>query len=160
MAENQISLKISAELLTENKTPLTDLETKLKPLLVALTPQQIKEMLKMSDKTVAFANKIINYVATNPEFVPNYMNVEEMNVDDEAANNLTELYNRIMQLANLLNNTIKLCRSEVYQAALHYYANVKQSAKANIPGAQTIYDDLKSQFEKTTTKSSEETETK
>jgi len=154
--ENLVSLKITAEQLAEIRSKMSDLETKVKPLLVALSPQQKKELPKMRDRTQAFVGKVVHYVDTNSEFVPPYMDAVELKTDFEAVTALTEFYNRIEQLAELLNDTIILSGSEAYKSALHYYNTVKQSAKAKVPGAQTIFDDLKVQFNKTTAKATTE----
>ena len=47
-----------------------------------------------------------------------------------------------------LVDTIMLCGSEAYKAALAYYNSVKQGAKMNVTAAASIYSDLKKRFVK------------
>jgi hypothetical protein len=104
-------------------------------------------MLKMGDKTVSFVEKTLDYVRSNPEFVPAYMNVYEFEKDTIAVKNLVAMLNPIMQLEQGIDDTEMLAGSESYTAALIYYNSVKQAAKNNVPNAAAIYDDLSKRFD-------------
>ncbi len=102
----------------------------------------------MSEKTVSFVEKAINYAESRPESVPFYLSVEEMKIDFRAVNDLKQILREAQQLCTALNNTIILSGSEAYTAALAYYSAVKQAAANNVPHAQAVYEDLKKRFEK------------
>jgi len=157
--ENLVSIKIPTEQVEEIRNLLKQVEEALKPYLIALSPTQKKELPKMGDRTVPFINKILQYIDTNPEFVPTFMDAAEMKTDVAAVNTLMEFFQRVSQLHGLLNDTISLSGSEAYQAGLKFYGNLKQSARAKVPGAQVIFDDLKTFFAKTSAKAEPETQT-
>jgi len=147
--ENLVSVKISTELLAEIRDLLTQLDTKLGTVVIALSPEQKKSLPKISNRLLPFVNKVVGYIGTNPEIVPSFVSVEEMKIDVAAVNTLTEIINRLNQIVEPLNDTIILSGSEAYQAGLKIYGNVKALAKANVLGAQTILDDLKVFFART-----------
>lgn len=148
--DNLISLQLTAENVEQIRGILKSLEDTLKPDLVALSPTQKKDLAKVGNRMVPFINKVLQYVETNPEFVPTYlMNVAEFRIDVAAVNLLSEFYSRLNQLVGLLEDTMMLSGSEGYQSALQYYNAIKQSAKAGVPAAQVIYADLKVFFSRT-----------
>jgi len=146
--ENLVSIKISDEMLTEIRDLLTQLESKLGSVVIALSADQKKALPKANIRLLPFVNKVVAHAETNPEIIPSYVSGDELKVDVAAVNVLTEIYNRFKQIMEPLNDTITLSGSEAYQAGLKVYANVKALAKANVPGMQAIFDDLKVFFAK------------
>lgn len=146
--ENVVSIRIEPkEMETVNKK-LMEIKKALQPYLIALKAAERQRMMKMSDKTLPFVEKVMEYTQSNPEFIPSYMQVEEMEVDFKAMEDLRQIYREVEQLCKNLDDTIMLCGSEAYAAALVYYNSVKQAGKMNVPGAKSIYDDLSIRFQK------------
>jgi hypothetical protein len=148
--DNIISIEVTPEDKTAIETALTSLQTTLGKYVIVLTPDQKKEMAKMSDKSIAFVEKVSDYKTSNPEFVPAYMNTAEFDKDLKAVQELRDFQRVVEQQNSSLVDTITLCGSEAYRAALGYYNSVKQAAKMNVPAAADIYADLKKRFVKTT----------
>ena len=146
--DNIVSVQISPEDLKKAQEILAGLDAILKPYLVALKPEERAKLPKMGDKTLPFVEKVTEYCEANPEFVPVYMNVENLKIDFQAVNDLTILFRSVEQLANGLNDTIMLSGSEAYTNALTYYNSVKEAGKKNVPNAKTVFEDLKKRFEK------------
>lgn len=114
----------------------------------------------MSDKSVAFVVKNLEYTKTNPEFVPPFLSVTDMEADVNAIEQLRPLFKEIQQITDNLDDTLMLSGSEAFNAALLYYNNVKQAIKGNVPGAKTIYEDLSKRYTgRTTTSSTPSSET-
>ena len=151
MADNIVSIKISPADLTKVLEAVKTIELTLKPYLISLTADQRRELPKMSDKTAPFVSKVLDYVETNAQFAPSYLNVEELKTDLQAVTDLTQIFRPIEQIYENLNDTMTQAGSEAYVASLAYYNSVKQAAKMNIPDAKTIFNDLKVRFEKATT---------
>ncbi|MBI9071952.1 MAG: hypothetical protein JEY94_10155 [Melioribacteraceae bacterium] len=144
--QNDVSIVIPPEVLTEVKDAVTLIKTKLDPFLVALTPDERKTLPKMSDKTVAFVEKTLGYTESTPDFAPPYMKVDEMKIDLKAVDDLNGIFKPLQQIESNLDDTIMVCGSEAYVSALSYYNSVKMAAKLDIPSAKPIYDDLKKRF--------------
>ncbi|MDO1446838.1 hypothetical protein Q0590_11275 [Rhodocytophaga aerolata] len=144
--ENAVSIQIPAAELKKMLDAFKIIESVLRPYLIALTPEERKQLPKMSDKTVPFVEKTLDYAKSNPQFAPSYMSIPELKIDIDAVYTLTQLARPIDQLREGLGDTMMLAGSEAYIAALAYYNSVKQAAKMNVPGARAIYDDLSKRF--------------
>lgn len=146
--DNLVAVQLTAKEIEAAVKKLKELQTSLEGQLVALQPKQRQELPKMSDKTVSFVEKAINYAESRPEFVPFYLSVEEMKIDFQAVNDLKKILREAEQFCQLLNDTVTLSGSEAYTAALAYYNSVKQAASANVPHARPVYEDLRKRFER------------
>jgi len=147
MAEqNLISFNMNTEDESAINAAIQVLQEKLMPHLLSLTPEERQEMAKMGDKTVAFVTKSLEYAGQKPEIVPQYINNDEFEKDVNGVSKLREFYQPIEGICNALSDTIMVAGSEAYSAALSVYHSIKDAAKRGVPGAQTIYDDLKQRF--------------
>ena len=145
--ENRVSVVIPPEVKQSILLKLAEVDELLKPFLIALQPDERKVIPKMADGSIPFVSKTLGYVKTNPQFVPAYINVPELEIDFKAVIDLTEFTHTCYKLTDGLKDTIMLSGSEAYVAALSYYNSVKNASKMNVPGAKAIYDDLKKRFE-------------
>jgi hypothetical protein len=151
-ADNRISITISQELKSAIDTEINNIKTKLQPFLIALTPDERRALPKMSDKSIAFVNKALNYAGSNPEFVPPFLDLAEMKKDIDAVEVLNGIAKSLAQITTGLDDTITLAGSESYVASLSYYNSVKQAVKRDIPNAKSISDDLSERFTSKTKK--------
>ena len=144
--QNQLAVEIPAADLQNISKLISDLHAALAPFVITLSAEDRRGMLKMSDKSVSFVQKTLDYCNTNPEFIPAFLSVPDMRVDINALSQLRPLLNQLQQITDNVDDTLMLSGSEAYAAALLYYNNVKQAQKANVPNAKTIYDDLSQRF--------------
>lgn len=143
---NLISIQISPEDKTAVMDAITTIKSKLDPVLIALKAEERRELPKMSDKTIPFVEKALDYAETNPNFVPPYVKVDELKIDLSAVDDLTDISRPLEQLVHNLDDSIMLSGSEAYIAALAFYNSIKMAAKLDVPGAKVIYEDLKKRF--------------
>ncbi|MDI1321667.1 MAG: hypothetical protein PSV36_02895 [Algoriphagus sp.] len=101
----------------------------------------------MGDKSEPFVGKVIEYLVSEPQFMPPNLPVVEMNKDWSAVKGLTPLERAANLLYLNLNDTILLAGSEVHDGALSYYNSVKYAARLNAPDAKGVYEDLSKRFE-------------
>ena len=140
---------VSIEVTPEDNQAITDalqlLQDKLLPYLKTLSVDERRSIPKMSDRTIPFVQKSLEYAETNQQFAPAYVDINEMkNVD--AVGKLTQFYRAIDELHEHLDDTIMLAGSEAYVAALAFYNSVKFASKMKQQGAEPIYNDLKQRF--------------
>jgi len=145
--ENRVSIVIPPDVKQSVLQKLNEVDTLLKPYLIALTPEEKKALPKMSDGSTPFVEKALGYCKSDPQFMPAYVNIPEMEIDFNAVVDLTDFARVSLKLSSGLSDTITLSGSEAYVSALSYYNSVKNAAKMNVPGAKAIYDDLKKRFE-------------
>ena len=143
---NLVSIKISKDNKTKIDAAVVELNQLLKPMLISLTPQQRREVPKMGDRTAPLVEKILDYARSNPEFTPPYMDVDEMEVDLKAVDELQSIYRPLLQLMQQLDDSILLSGSEAYVASLAYYNSVKVGARMNVRNAKAIFRDLQQRF--------------
>ena len=140
---------ISAELPNEDReyilTRLNEITVRL-PFLVNLTIDERRGLSKMGDKSVAFVMKAMDYAASNPEFVPPYLNVPELTKDANLANQLLTINNAIQVLAEKIDDTLMAVGSEAFSASRTFYNSVKNATKESVPGADAIASDLGERF--------------
>jgi hypothetical protein len=140
---------IPQEVLDQVRSKIEEAIGLIKPYSVVMTADERASALRVGDKTFTFITKVFAYTKTNPEFIPNYLNTEELNVDFQDAGGHVDVVSLINQLYNYFDDTKLAARSEAYSASLYYYGNVQQAASVNLPGAKAIYDDLKLYFPRT-----------
>ena len=141
--DNRIHLKLSETELTAVTEALAVIQNTLGPKLKTLTPDERRKIPKMGDGTEPFVFKTVEYSKTNPEFLPPYISANDLGVDIEAIETLNGLVRPLRQTVSNLEDSIMLAGSEAYTASLSYYNNLKQALKMGVPGAESIYNDLK-----------------
>jgi len=144
--ENRISVKIIAEDKTKIDNAIKVIENTLKPYLTALTSDERQSLPKAADKTVAFLNKTKEFMESNPDLTPSFIDKQEYIIDLNSTEELHEYYTVLNQVTSMLNDSMMLSASEAYVAALSYYGNAKNAAKMNISGAKEVYEELSKRF--------------
>ncbi|NLT51017.1 MAG: hypothetical protein GXX85_08895 [Ignavibacteria bacterium] len=147
--QNDVSIQISESEMIEIQNAVKTLETKLLPLLITLSPQDRRNIVKMGDGRLPFVRKTLNYVESNPEFAPKYLDLAELKKDTELVNQLLPVFHSVQKISDGLDDTLMAAGSEAYVASLSYYNGIKQAVKDNIQSAKTIFADLKQTFERT-----------
>lgn len=146
MPKNQISAAISDQTLAQIETKISEIRHLLSPYLVNLTPEERTKLPKMSDKSVSFVSKVMEYIKTNPDLIPPMMDKEEMEKDFKLNQSLQPVFKILKQLSENVSETLMLTGHEAYAQALLYYATVKMAAKTGSPDAKTIQEDLGKRF--------------
>lgn len=59
---------------------------------------------------------------------------------------LADIWRELRQLCEKVDDTLMLVGSEIWMADLSFYQTVKQAARRDVGGADTLYDDLKQRF--------------
>jgi len=116
------------------------------PFLINLTPDERQTIPKMGDKTFPFVDKTLEYAALNANLIPPYLDVAELRRDFDLAKQLSQIQNAIAQFHEAVSDTALALGSEAYTASLAFYNSVKTATKSNVPGTNSIYEDLKKRF--------------
>ncbi|MGO4708392.1 hypothetical protein AB4Y90_04585 [Chryseobacterium sp. 2TAF14] len=146
MSKNQISVDIPQDVAAQISTKFQEIKDLLAPYMGIMTADERKSLPKMSDKSVAFVNKVIEYTTANPKFIPSMMDAQECKKDYTANQTLLPLYAVSQQVGEMIKDTIMLTGHEAYVQALYYYGSVKLAARAGDAEAKTIAEDLSKRF--------------
>ena len=153
--QNNYEFTIDPAVLQEINDAISVINQKLVPLLVALTPDERRELPKMGDKTLAFVTKAVEFMQEYPDLMPRYIEVASAIADFQAVQTLLPLNSQFANLEQLTSDSSMLSGSEAYAATLQFYNAVKLQAKENVPGAETVYNELKARFPRTRKKTQE-----
>jgi len=143
--DNRISATMSAQDVTDVLAAIQVIRTKM-PWLISISNEERQQIPKLGDKTVGFDEKCAMYMASNPEFLPGFIDIAEVNKDRNLRSPLMQVQPHLSTLAESFGDTLLVTSSEIYLADLAYYANVREAAKRGRPGADTIFNDLKVRF--------------
>jgi hypothetical protein len=144
--ENRSMVAIPATVTDQITSLLNQANAALEPYVTSLTNEERKTIFKMSDKSQAFVQKVDTYTDTNPQFVPSFLNVEDLKIDFNNNAAIAPVLKLAEQLYYNLNDTGMVAGSEAFKGSLMYYNNVKQADKNGISNARSIYEDLQKRF--------------
>ena len=146
MQENRISADIPAAVVREASEAAGKISELLKPYFMGLSDKERQTILKMSDKSQAFGNKVGQYCEDYPELAPGYLNIPELQKDLAVVRALRPILNDLSVLCKDLDDTVMLAGSEAFVASLYYYHSVKFAAEKGNVNAKAIYADLSKRF--------------
>jgi hypothetical protein len=144
--ENNFELMLSDQDLNEIYAAVEILQTKLAPHLISLSADARRDMLKKGDKTYAFVNKAREYAELNPNLVPPFLDMRMFEADIRGEQILRNIAQHLTPLESNVDDSMMLCGSESYRAALLFYRSVKMAMDTGIPNAKSIYEDLAIRF--------------
>jgi hypothetical protein len=144
--QNQISVTIPEEVVESVKQHFIEVALLLAPYIINLTPEAILQLPKMGDKSYVFVTKGLEYMKLSGTPMPTYVDVPELEKDVIAFDTLRQIRQVLAPTIDQIDDTMVLAGSEAYVAVLAFYSYIKGAAKANVPGAKTIYDDLSTRF--------------
>ncbi len=144
--DNLISISFTPQEVTQLNDAFTVIENILNDKVQNLTPKERKKYSKIADKTENFVVKSVDYIKLKPDLVPFFVDVAEMNKDIEARKVFDPMMKRLKRLYEECDDTNKIIGYDVYNCVIAFYRNIRMLSKQNIPGINTIYDDLKKHF--------------
>lgn len=160
MNENRISIDLLPADITAINQAINTLAQKLQPVLLALNEEDKKNIPKLGERSLAYAEKTVQYSQSNPEFLPAYVDAAELKKDFDGYLLLNGFLRQLAQIVKNLDDTATLSGSEAISAVSAYYKSVKYAAAMGVPNAKAIYDDLSQRFEAQKTRKSKPEELK
>jgi len=137
---------IPAEQVATIKAAIAALIQMLMPYLIDLGTIDRRELAKMGDSNVGFVDRTLAYVQDSPQQAPAFVDPAEFARNFAGSDTLREFELPLMQLMRLLADSRLAFGAEAYATALAVYHAVKANAKAGVPGAAAIAEDLSKQF--------------
>jgi hypothetical protein len=143
--ENRISTVLTDEVVSSILQKIDGIDTDM-PFLFNLSTDDRKGGFKLGEKNVGFLEKGRDYITQHPDLLPAYASAEEVNKDATLTSQLTSIARKLRVLADKIDDTASVAGMEALAGVLAFYNSVKQAARNNVDGAQTIYDDLSERF--------------
>lgn len=154
LTSNRLSVTLTPAAITAIKAAIATVDTQL-PFLIGLTNAERKAIPKIDVNNKVFVEDALTAINNNGGILPTYINAVEISKDLELFEQLDELVQLVGQLYDKLKDTQMLAGSEAYVSSLVAYKLFASAADAGLPGAESIYNQLKQRF--TTEGSSENT---
>ena len=126
--QNLVSLNLSAQDLADIDAALARLRRVFAPM-VALQPDQRRELYKMGDKSEAFCRQTLSVLAANPQIVPPNLGLAEAQADLVALDALRPRLLQLQQLVERAEDTETALGSDIIAVALEGYGLLKVSGK-------------------------------
>ena len=124
MSQNIVSISLTGDDLTAIRGMLAGLEEKLKAM-VELTAAQRLELVKMGPTSESFVRQSLATLEQDPDILPRSFNLEEMQRDLRALDELRPIFSRLRQLGGRAADTERALSSDLYSAALAAYRFAK-----------------------------------
>jgi hypothetical protein len=143
--DNRISATVSPTDKAAILTKLTEIKALL-PFLLNLTKDERIQLPKLGAASLLFDEQCASYMASAPNLVPPYVVPAEVTKDRVLRLTVADILREVKKLLEQLDDSLLLIGSEIWLADLSFYQTVRQAARRNVAGADTVYDDLKERF--------------
>ncbi|MBL8257534.1 hypothetical protein J2X02_001999 [Pseudoxanthomonas japonensis] len=128
MTQNRIAMTFQTDRLERIDGSLIALEADL-DLLIALTPEERLELLKMGDKSRAFCEKALEVAGQHAGLMPRDFDIEAFRQDHLALAALRPRLARMAYLMQRMEDTERALGSDIMAAALEVYGVLKVAGK-------------------------------
>jgi len=145
LTSNRLSVTLTPAAITAAKAAIATINTQV-PFLIGLTGAERKALPKIDVNNKVFVEDALTAINNNSGILPTYINAVEIGKDLELFEQLDELVQLVGQLYDKLKDTQMLAGSEAYVSSLVAYKLFASAADAGLPGAESIYNQLKQRF--------------
>jgi hypothetical protein len=112
----------------------------------SLRPSDRQKLPKSGRKTVQFVQQALEISQQNPSLVAQYIDLTAMEQNFLVYNQMLTLKPMVDQLKRRVEDAMLVAGSNSYITALRCYKGFKIASNDNIPGAQPVYETLKTRF--------------
>jgi hypothetical protein len=128
------------------------------PFAVKLSAEDRRKMASMGKKTIGFVEHALGYATTQPQLIPNYVDLDQKKRDMIIAVQLVEILSVLNPVREKLRDTLMVAGGEAYLSARVIYDAAKMAVKSGLPGSESVAKDLGSIFKRPRKKTEEEVE--
>ena len=121
---------------------------KLMPFLIDLSSKQRRRKAEMSERRRPFAQKALEYAKNESRPVPRSIDLHKMELDLDTYLKLRQVQRELRKLDEMIRDTIALTGSDTYSTACKIYNAYGLARGADIPGIDSIYNDLNRHFKR------------
>jgi hypothetical protein len=107
--DNKVSASMTAQDITDINAAIQTIRNKL-PFLISISNQERREMAKLGDKSMGFDEKCAAYIASNPEFLPGFVETAEISKDRALRGRISEFFPNLKTLCESVDDTLMVPR--------------------------------------------------
>jgi hypothetical protein len=117
-----------------------------------------KRLFSAGVRNYGFIDKSFDIARDNPDFMPPHFDINALNSNLRQLEDLRQLMLTLQQFLQLVTNAFMLKADFCYRDALRIYASLKEQTKNKVPGAEPLFEALKTFFKRRRMESDEPTE--
>ncbi|MBL0683366.1 hypothetical protein [Aquimarina mytili] len=151
--DNIISISFTSEELQEIDNAFNTIETIIKTKTVNLTPAERSKYGSIANRNKLLVDKAKNYMDQYPEWIPRPLDKEEFDRDYVTRDQIEKMIQQLHNYSQQLIDTKTLLDHDNYKNAISFYRLMKYLSTTNEPGAETVYNDMKTLFKNRFTRS-------
>lgn len=144
MSIHKVDFTVSAEALTALSGHVTGLTQNLSTFLVGMQERDRRSLRRMGGKSEQFVMQALELAKANAAFIPPTIDMDALERDKVAREQLLPLYLQLAALTKQLSDTLELCGSDLVYGALDCYKALKLFGKA--AGLEELVKDLGKTF--------------
>jgi hypothetical protein len=116
--------------------------------LVNLTPQERQSLQSIDNIRMPYVFRTFSqHVVNFPNLVPAYLSLPEAAKDADLVKYMAEYTLKAKEVLELITDMGLLAEHETYEFFLEFYNSASRAKEKNVPGADTVYNDLQPLFE-------------
>jgi hypothetical protein len=112
----------------------------------SLTPKERQSYGRVKYEKEVWVTKVKEKMDDNADTIPAYIDKAEFDRDYLAHTLINKWSAGLEKHFNLFEDTNRLLGFDLDESSLMYYRSIRSAAQNNAPGARTIYEELKQQF--------------
>ena len=120
----------------------------LMPFLINLTPKEKMALPKVNDKRKPFVKKALYYGKTNRELFPKGIDIEGMDKDMVVFDRTGTIDRELSRVAEMVSDTHIYMGVRIFHTARSIYKASDLARRSNLPGVDTIYNDLAKHYKR------------
>ena len=123
-----------------------------------LTGTDRRRLFSAGVRNYGFIDKAFDIARDNPQFMPAHFDITRLNQNLRDLENLRQLMLVLQQFLQLVSNAFMLKADFCYRDALRIYASLQEQTRNRVPGAEPLFNALKTFFHRRRRQSDEPTE--
>jgi len=123
-----------------------------------LTGKDRSRLFSAGVRNYGFIDKAFDIARDNPQFMPPHFDIERLNSNLRELEDLRQLMLVLQQFLQLVTNCFMLKADFCYRDALRIYASLQEQTRNRVPGAEPLFNALRTFFHRRRRQSDEPTE--
>jgi len=123
-----------------------------------LTGRDRSRLFSAGVRNYGFIDKAFDIARDNPQFMPPHFDITRLNDNLRELENLRQLMLVLQQFLQLVSNCFMLKADFCYRDALRIYASLQEQTRNRVPGAEPLFNALRTFFHRRRRQSDEPTE--
>ena len=144
--DNLISITFSEEELTSLQAHIQGIRQIISSKTVNLTAEERRQYGRIANQNKLLVDKTKDYMEQHPHWVPGFLDKEEFDRDYVARQQTENVLQQLENLTQQFVDTKTLLDHDNYNNALTFYRYVRYLSSENEPGANQVYNDMKTFF--------------